>query len=249
MRDKSFYFKKGPRAVLLFHAYSSSPNDVRALGRALERENYTVYAPSFKGHGTGTIDDVLTPSVEDWYKETEKAYQFLKEEGHTSIAAFGLSMGGIMAVKLLQEYPLVGGGIFASPVVTNHPTNVPKHFWKLYREEKTKAGFEASEIARMEETAHPQLDRILKELREFVQQMTVDYPNMTLPLFIAQGGQDEMIDPEVAFEFADKLVNAKVDLKWYENGHHAITVGEYSKDVQQDVLHFLEQLTWNGGTA
>ena len=34
------------------HAYSGSPNDVRMLARFLEKADYTVYAPLFKGHGT-----------------------------------------------------------------------------------------------------------------------------------------------------------------------------------------------------
>ena len=52
MLPNELYIKKGKRAVLLFHAYTGSPNDVRMLARRLERENYTVLAPMFSGHGT-----------------------------------------------------------------------------------------------------------------------------------------------------------------------------------------------------
>ncbi|WP_373748590.1 alpha/beta hydrolase, partial [Jeotgalibaca porci] len=47
-----FLFEAGPRAVLLLHAYTGSANDVRMLGRHLQREGYTVYAPNFSGHAS-----------------------------------------------------------------------------------------------------------------------------------------------------------------------------------------------------
>ena len=37
-----FFFEAGPRTVLLLHAYTGSANDVRLLGRFLERNGYTV---------------------------------------------------------------------------------------------------------------------------------------------------------------------------------------------------------------
>lgn len=56
---KPLYAKHGKRAVLLLHAYSGSPNDVRMLARFLEKADYTVYAPLFKGHGTMEPYDIL----------------------------------------------------------------------------------------------------------------------------------------------------------------------------------------------
>ena len=41
MLPQEIYFKNGKRAVLLLHAYTGSPNDVRMLARQLEKENYT----------------------------------------------------------------------------------------------------------------------------------------------------------------------------------------------------------------
>lgn len=45
--------------MLLLHAYSGSPNDVRMLARYLEKSEYTVYAPLFTGHGTLAPQDIL----------------------------------------------------------------------------------------------------------------------------------------------------------------------------------------------
>lgn len=247
MRDKSFYFKKGPRAVLLFHAFSSTPNDVRKLGRALEREGYTVYAPVFSGHGTKDPEDVLNETADKWYEDAKKALAFLKTEGFQSIAAFGLSMGGIMAVRLLLEESLIGGGTFASPVVPSDINHVPEKFWPQFAYIKEKQGEDPTQISQTIEILKPELREILDGLARFVEKMVPAYPKLEKPVFIGQGGEDEIIDPETAFRFAESLPNTTVDFHWYENGKHALTVGESGNELQQDVLYFLENLDWNGG--
>ena len=40
------------RAVILFHAYTGTPADVRMLAQFLHRHDYAVYVPVFSGHGT-----------------------------------------------------------------------------------------------------------------------------------------------------------------------------------------------------
>ncbi len=61
---KTLYGKHGKRAVLLLHAYSGSPNDVRMLCRFLEKSEYTVYAPLFEGHGTLALKIFISKSGE-----------------------------------------------------------------------------------------------------------------------------------------------------------------------------------------
>ena len=47
------------RAVILFHAYTGTPADVRMLAQFLHRHDYAVYVPVFSGHGTPDVDDIL----------------------------------------------------------------------------------------------------------------------------------------------------------------------------------------------
>ena len=77
---KFFYAKHSKRAVLLLHAYSGSPNDVRMLARYLEKSEYTVYAPLFTGHGTLAPQDILAQKTETWWEDTKQAIHFLKAE-------------------------------------------------------------------------------------------------------------------------------------------------------------------------
>ena len=50
------------RAVILFHAYTGTPADVRMLAQFLHRHDYAVYVPVFSGHGTPDVEDILASS-------------------------------------------------------------------------------------------------------------------------------------------------------------------------------------------
>lgn len=244
MRDRSFYFEGGKRAVLLFHAYSSTPNDVRMLGRALEKENYTVYGPTFSGHGTKDIEDVLQFTSNQWVEDGKKALQFLRDKGHEEVAVFGLSMGGIVATKLMLEENVLASGTFSSPAIHNKTSNVRKEFISTMIYLKKRNGESEEAIEKRLPELKQKLDSQLTSLREMVDKMSSQYGTVTKPIFIGQAGKDELIDSNIAFELRDAFTQADVDFHWYENSPHAVTVGPERKDLEKDVLKFLSRLEW-----
>ncbi len=71
---------------------------------SLNDQGFSCYAPNYPGHGL-LLKDFITYNVDDWWEEVEKAYQFLVNEGYESISATGVSLGGLMTLKLAQHYP------------------------------------------------------------------------------------------------------------------------------------------------
>ncbi|ALV22764.1 MULTISPECIES: alpha/beta hydrolase [Carnobacterium] len=241
-----FFFERGPKAVLLMHAYTGTPNDVRMMGRALEKENYTVYAPLFKGHGTLDPEDILAASPTDWIQDAKEALQFLAEKGYQQVAVFGLSLGGIIATKMMVDENILASGTFCSPVIRYEQNNVRSTFLKYVELVKKHAGQSADEINARMPLVENGLDKQLKGISEIVLSMEPAYKTLTKPMFIAQAGKDELIDPQIAVQFKEALVQAEVDFHWYENSKHAITVGVDHKELEKDVLNFLSDLNWNG---
>ncbi|WP_414839694.1 alpha/beta hydrolase [Carnobacterium sp. TMP28] len=241
-----FFFEKGPRAVLLMHAYNGSPNDVRMMGRALEKENYTVYAPMFKGHGTVNPEDVLTATLFDWIQDAKEALEFLTEKGYQQVAVFGLSLGGLMATHIMTTYPVLAGGTFNSPMINHEGFNLRPAFLQYVRYVKQVAGQTNEEIASEMVQIEEKLDQQLAAISELVSSMQPAYREITQPIFIAQSGQDNLINPQVAVKFKEELVKAKIDFKWYENSTHVITVGVDKRELEKDVVYFLSDLNWNG---
>ncbi|WP_165003655.1 MULTISPECIES: alpha/beta fold hydrolase [unclassified Enterococcus] len=241
---KPLYAKHGKRAVLLLHAYSGSPNDVRMLCRFLEKADYTVYAPLFTGHGTMEPHDILAQQAVRWWKDTKEALRFLQSEGFTEIAVFGLSMGGIFAVRALEEEQLIGGGFFCSPI-TPVKTNVPENFEKYVRQVLKLAGKDPEEIEEKAVAFRPLVEQQLTEIQEQAAIAKQNLRTIQTPVFLAQAGQDEMIDPYGVYETARRLSRQKVTLQWYPTSSHVVTVGEARRELERDVLDFLKKLPWN----
>lgn len=245
MKAKSLYYKSGKRAVLLFHAFTSNPKDMLSLGRALERADYTVYAPVFSGHGTNDPDDIFDYGIKDWVKDGQEALTFLKNEGYDEVAVLGLSLGGLVATHLLLNEDVIGGGIFASPVISDFETNVPHNFMVWYESVKEKEGYSTQEIGGLKTTAEIKLKAILDGLNNHVAEMEKEYGTIDKKIFIGQGGNDDMINAHSAVQFKDALTNAEVYFHWYEDAPHVLTTGKIGKEVQIDVLTYLSTLEWS----
>lgn len=243
---KPLFTQNGSRAVLLLHAYSGSSNDVRMLSRYLEKENYTVYSPNFSGHATVDPEDILEKTTADWQRDTKTAIAFLKEKGYDEISVFGLSMGGIFTMDALtsQMEGLIGGGFFCSPIfpVKN---NVPENFVLYADKVLTMAGVNAQErserIIKIKTAAKNQLE----DIETFSKQTAEKLGQVSVPVFMGQAGEDEMIDPMGVYKTAQALTQTRFTLNWYPNSGHVLTIGPDHKQLEQDVLAFLNTLSWN----
>lgn len=242
-----FFFENGPRAILLLHAYTGSSNDMRMLGRALEKEGYTVYAPHFKGHGTLDPTDILAATPADWWLDTQNALAFLREKGYQEIAVFGLSLGGIFATKALEEEGLLAAGTLCSPLFLNENNHVVDSFLKYVATVQKIAGIEPTKIAESLPRIKIEVQQQLLEIGNYLPPIQMKIPEITQPFFIAQAGQDELIDSQSAYELKKALVQAAVSFHWYEESSHVITVGRDHHALENDVLDFLNQLHWNEG--
>ncbi|MDO4680179.1 MAG: alpha/beta hydrolase [Aerococcus sp.] len=248
---ESFEFKGGKRAVLLLHAYTGSTVDMRLMGRGLNREaNYTTMGINFTGHATGKIEDVLTATPADWVKDTWDAIHTLEEQGHNQIAIFGLSLGGLVALRVMLDdpTPFVGGGNFSTPVLqtTIEQTNVPAAYWEFAAINWRQRGYNDAEIEERRLEIEPAFNQSIERIDQLSESVRMDLSTFHLPYFIAAGEEDELVDPDVVQSLYGTLKRQQVPVEShrYVNSKHALTVGKEHKQVEQDVIHFLDQLDW-----
>lgn len=241
LSKKYDYEKRGPKAVILFHAYTGTPIDVNSIGKALERENYTVITPTFDGHDLEDPNEVLKFGIKDWLKNGEDVYETLKNDGFTDVSVFGLSLGGVIATHIMLNYDVNSYGTFSSPVVSTSDTNVPEMFWTWYKFKMKKMGYDEAEIDAKKNEVVTRVKEVLSGINQHVEKMSEQYGSVELPVFIGQGGNDQMIPAEQAHEFKNALTKANVDFHWYEDAPHVITTGRVGKELQQDLLAFLEK--------
>ena len=240
-----FYFNGGRPAVILLHAYSGNSNDVRMLGRALQKHGYTVYAPVFTGHGGDPCRILRDGDPAVWWEDTQLAIRRLRDSGHDQLAIFGLSLGGLFATRALEnDAQLNGGGIFASPITSWGRSNVPDYFPRLamnyYRKEQTPSAMVTTKMAWIKEHLPAQLAAI----QAMSKQLDANLDQLHCPFFIAQGGRDEMIDPNSGGQLADRLraQRTPVDYHFYPNAIHLLTVNTAHRQLFSDVLDYLQTL-------
>lgn len=235
------YEIRGPKAIILFHAYTSSPVDVLSIGRALAREDYTVYMPTFDGHGVNDPNKILDYGIEDWLQNGEDAYQKLVQDGYENISVFGLSLGGIVATDLMLRHDVTSYGAFSSPLMPNQKNNIARYFWKWYQARMSTLGASETEIQAQKSRVAAKMEHMLNDLNEHVTEMAKHYAEVTVPVFLGQGNLDGMIESSEVRKLKKEFKKAPVDFHCYEKAAHVITTGRAGVDLRKDLLVFLEK--------
>ncbi|MGG2025686.1 carboxylesterase [Gottfriedia sp. S16(2024)] len=240
---KPFTFEGGDRAVLLLHGFTGHSADVRMLGRFLEKQGYTCHAPHYKGHGVPP-DELVHTGPEDWWKDVMEAYQFLKDKGHQKIAAVGLSLGGVFALKLGYTVPLNGIVTMCSPMYIKSEEIMYEGVLAYTREFKKREGKSPEQIeVEMEEFKKTPMNT-LKALQGLIKEVRENVDTVYAPTFVVQSTVDEMINTDSAIIIYNEVQSDQKKLKWYENSTHVITLGQEKDMLHEDVLAFLNELEW-----
>lgn len=242
---EAIYLKgNNQRAILLLHAYTSSSVDVRLLGTTLHQKGYTVYMPTVSGHGTNDMRNIIAFSPGHFQKDVQMAIEFLKAEGYSQIAVFGLSMGGMLAIDALtqKDSAIIGGGSFNSPVPLEDFDKVHQQFMvyaeKLYQE---KFGDKALYEEQLLKGSFKQLSAISDLTYEVYENLS----NIEVPVFIAQSGKDELISETTGEKLVQSIRFAPVDYHYFPEATHAITVGKYRGELSDKLTAFIDSLDWS----
>ncbi|MEH7450951.1 alpha/beta hydrolase [Gottfriedia acidiceleris] len=240
---KPFTFEGGDRAVLLLHGFTGHSADVRMLGRFLEKQGYTCHAPHYKGHGVPP-DELVHTGPEDWWMDVMEAYQLLKDKGHQKIAAVGLSLGGVFALKLGYTVPLNGIVTMCSPMYIKSEEIMYEGVLAYTREFKKREGKSPEQIeVEMEEFKKTPMNT-LKALQGLIKEVRENVDTVYAPTFVVQSTVDEMINTDSANIIYNEVQSDHKKLKWYENSTHVITLGQEKDMLHEDVLAFLNELEW-----
>ncbi|PAD22853.1 alpha/beta hydrolase [Terribacillus saccharophilus] len=236
---------KGDRAVLLLHGFTGHSADVRMMGRFLASKGYTAHAPIYRGHGK-TPDDIVASNSDEWWEDVQAAYQYLKDKGYEKIAVAGLSLGGVLSLKLAYSYPVKGVVTMCSPMFFDNETQLNKGF-KLYaRQHKQLQGKDnqaiEQELAELMEA--PATADMFQRLGAFITDVSKHVDEIYAPLFVVQATEDQMINTDSANFIYEHAESDLKEIKWYENSSHVITMGKEKEQLHEDVYQFLESLDW-----
>lgn len=242
VRPKSFFYKGGNKAVLLLHSFTSNTIDMKKLGDYLQNNNYSCYAPLYSGHGL-TAEELLKFSPSDWWKDVLNGYFLLKDEGFEKIAVVGLSLGGVFALKVAQEFEVNGIVTMSVPkhreayFLLKRVLNYAKGYKQLEGKNDEQINFEMKLIQNMSFAS-------LVEFQQIIDGTMDNLADITSPIRILYGELDEPLYKESAEGIFANVKTSKKTLQGYPNSKHLMTLGTDINEVNKDILSFLNDLTW-----
>lgn len=239
---KPVYYEGGERAVLLLHSFTSSPNDMKPLGRYLQDNHYSCYAPVLSGHSL-PAEELLTYGPADWWQNVRDAYQLLQDKGFEKIAVVGLSLGGVLALKLGQELQ-VNGVVTLSVPMYKKAGSLQKRLLYYANRYKQIEGKEDKQIeSEMEALRHLPVDSLV-DFEQLVNQTRDNLVQIDSPIRILYGELDAALYKESAEEIFNRVASDQKSIKGFAQSKHLMTLGQDRNDINEEILTFLNELTW-----
>ncbi|MFD2761454.1 alpha/beta hydrolase [Lentibacillus juripiscarius] len=240
---KPFTFEAGPRAVLLLHGFTGHSADVRMLGRFLEKKGYTSHAPIYRGHGKEP-EELVKAGADEWWEDAVNAYNHLKELGYSEIAVAGLSLGGVMSLKLAYSKQVKGVIPMCAPMFFDNKEELTKGYKFKAREFKQLEGKDKDTIENEVQQLVDQSQSMFEDLADLITEVHNQIDTIYTPTLVVQARQDEMINTDSASYIYDNVETDEKDIKWYEHSGHVITMDKEKEQLHEDIYQFLESLDW-----
>lgn len=236
-------FKEGKRAVLLLHGFTGHSADVRMLGRFLQKKGYTSSGPIYRGHGKAP-EDLLVGGAATWWEDVQTAYQSLKEQGYQKIAVVGLSLGGVLGLKLAYSESVVGVAPMCSPMFFDNQAQLSAGFRYYSRQYKKFEGKNEEQVEKEVDQLIKDAEPLFEDLAGLIKEVNQHIDHIYTPTLVIQAKDDEMINPKSASYIFDTVESEHKSLKWFEQAGHAITLGPKKEAVHEEIYQFLESLDW-----
>lgn len=217
--------------ILLIHGFTGTTNEMRPLGDHLNSTGWTVHAPLLKGHGV-TPEQMNVTGWLDWYASVEIGYDKLVQEGCQHILVVGLSMGGLLALKLAQHHRVLGIVTMSTPVaVRDRRMFLAKYIQSLYPYKKT-SGPKAEHIERHLYSYDRTPMACIASLQHLMENVTLSLERIHQPILIMQSGQDETVLPVSADRIYEQVGSEDRQVRLFPASSHVLTL-----DVEQEELH------------
>ncbi|UJL45261.1 alpha/beta fold hydrolase [Virgibacillus sp. NKC19-16] len=242
-QPEPFTFEAGPRAVLLLHGFTGHSADVRMLGRFLEKKGYTSHAPIYRGHGLPP-EELIQTNPDEWWEDVRDAYKHLQDLGYKEIAVAGLSLGGVLGLKIAYSEKTKAIIPMCTPMFFDNETQLTKGFKSFSKEYKQLEGKDEEEIEQEVSDVMENSTAVFEGLAAFIDEVRANVDTIYTPTYVVQARKDQMINTDSATYIYENVEADEKDMKWYEESGHVITLDKEKDQLFEDIYQFLESLDW-----
>lgn len=226
-----FLLQGGSEGVLLVHGFTGSPAEMLLLGEFLHERGYTVLGPRLCGHGTNP-EELAETDWKNWYHSVCDGYYLLKSLCE-KIHVVGLSMGGLLSMKLAVEFDIEKVVSLSAPIYI-----ADRNLRFLPPIEKTAGMYVPKKrrcIPHLPErysVAYQSMPlRSIHNLLAVIDQVIEALPKLEKPILIVQSKSDHTVLEKSGSYIYEHCGSMEKELLWLEKSGHLVTL-----DVEHDLV-------------
>lgn len=232
-----FFLPGGRHGALVIHGFTGSPSEMRLLGEDLNQKGYSVMGPRLSGHGT-CAEEMADTAWPHWYSSVEDGFLMLKSLCD-KVSVIGLSMGGLLALKLASEYSVCKVVSINTPIYIADKRLPLLPIYSLIREfipkKRGKLNVDPSYNVCYDRTPL----KSLTSLTKLIKQVDGLLASISAPLLVIQSRHEHTVRPESARHIYEGVGSSDKRLVWLERSGHIATLDKEHKQVFSLIHDFL----------
>lgn len=237
---EDIYLHGNEQAVLLLHSFTSNAKEMHFLAEMLHTKGYTIYAPNLAGHGASPEHLFATSIVQIW-EHSRQAVQFLIDENYEMITVIGQSLGGVLGIRLANEFHEVKAlCIISSPVLKRPVEGLEQRIVYYSKRYYQNRGSSEQELQAFIDNHFPRPAEKLIALQQFIVETGKQLHLIKQPLFLAKGMLDEPVFHQSIDMIEKRAISNFITKKQYDNSGHLITLGKERQLLSEDIIRFIE---------
>lgn len=244
--NKPFFFEgTNGKGVLLIHGWTTTPYEMRRLGKFLNENGYTVCAPILKGHGS-VPKDLESVVWTDWVENVEEYYKKL-EQSCEKIFVGGTSIGSCLSVLMAEKHKNVSGLLLlAMPyqirfekiafplikILKKIKNYNKKYYPPTFGGNNTVTRLISYQSYSM--TSALEAVKLIKESRKYV-------PSIKQPCFLIQSLSDHIVAGKSSKEVYKQIKSKVKKIKYIKRAYHTFISDIKNFGIFQEILDFIEE--------
>lgn len=244
--NKPFFFEgTNGKGVLLVHGWTSTPYEVRRLGKYLNENGYTVLGIQLTGHGT-VPKDLEGVKWNQWLDDVSNGYEKLSQTCE-KIFIGGTSIGANLALVFAKEKKEIAGLILMATPNRLKFENIVILFAKVlkifgrYRKKYYPPTFGArTTITRLISYQTYPIGSAL-ETFELIKYVRNNLAAINQPVLIMQSTHDHVVEKKSMEMIYEKIGSTVKKKKYINKAYHTFISDIKNEHVFEDILNFLNE--------
>lgn len=245
------------RSLVIVHGASEHGRRYDHVARLFADRGWTVIVGDNRGHGRSGGNPMHVRKFADYLRDLDAVWKHHKLDPART-ALLGHSFGSLISARFAETRPAkLSALVLMAPLLRLkvHVNPLVIAWGKLVSFLVPSVRFESrinpsdttrDEVALMARQADPLIHRSVTcgwffQMKAALKAVWDDVSKLHMPVLVAQGGSDRIVDPHVAGPWLEKVPSTDKELKWFPEHYHELHNEPDWLDVMNSVADWLEE--------